>query len=141
MKIDKKGPDDCWKWQSAKDRDGYGFISLKGRPYYAHRVSYCLAYGEPGPIRVLHECNNPPCCNPNHLYLGTQAENVKKSYLDRRVSREGEFSSNAHFYNEEVIKIRKRHDEGESQISIAQSLGVSPEVIYQIVNYRTYKKV
>ena len=76
-------PDACWEWSGSRDRQsGYG----KYRPLYsgrdphlwAHRVAYLLTFGELGThVKVLHRCDNPPCCRPDHLFLGSQADNLR----------------------------------------------------------------
>lgn len=72
--------DGCWGWKGARDRDGYGRIRAEfdGVLYNrAHRFSYVRATGEhPGARMVLHRCDNPTCTNPDHLFLGTNAENM-----------------------------------------------------------------
>lgn len=135
------GPDDCWEWQRCKTDKGHGKFSLANSVFYAHRISYFLAYGEPGIKMVCHECNNPPCVNPKHLYLDTQQGNLKKMLLEGRSPRDGEFNGTALFYTEEVIKIRNRFDNGETQAAIARSLGCDPRRINAIVNHKTYQNV
>lgn len=96
-KVDKRGPDDCWLWTASCDKKGYGAFTLPdGHIGIAHRFSYELHYG---PIPegegyhgtcVLHECDNPPCCNPKHLFLGTAKDNAidmwekGRAYFQRR---------------------------------------------------------
>lgn len=79
-KVDKRGIFDCWPWMASTGNDGYGHIGEGGRSrklLAAHRVAYELVNGPiPDGQCVLHECDNPPCCNPTHLFLGTQTENI-----------------------------------------------------------------
>lgn len=76
-KVDRSdGPDACWPILGFRDKDGYGQARLNGRKYRAHRLAWELAFGPiPGWTQVLHHCDNPPCCNPAHLFLGTQSDN------------------------------------------------------------------
>lgn len=71
-------PAECWPWTDRwSDKDGYGILTVGGAHQRAHRVAWSLTNGPiPTSLSVLHRCDNPPCCNPAHLYLGTQAENV-----------------------------------------------------------------
>lgn len=69
-------PNGCWEIQTFRHVEGYGAMSYRGKGYRAHKLMYMLVVG-PVPERmvVMHECDNPPCCNPDHLKLGTQVEN------------------------------------------------------------------
>ena len=76
-KVEIKSESECWLWTAYRDRKGYGHFYLAGSDVRAHIVAYKLAHEdfEKGK-HVLHRCDNPPCCNPSHLCLGTNAENV-----------------------------------------------------------------
>ena len=85
-KVDKYG-EFCWLWRGAR-RDGYGMFWFKGKIVSAHRVSWELRFGGiPVGMQVLHKCDNRLCIKPEHLFLGTQADNlldaVKKGRLNR----------------------------------------------------------
>lgn len=88
-KVDKKTDSECWNWKGCKDRFGYGMMSSKHNksPFKAHRISYEIHKEViPKGLWVLHKCDNPSCVNPNHLYLGTQFENMRDASNRGRLS-------------------------------------------------------
>lgn len=68
----------CWEWTAGKSSHGYGTVWLRGGSVGAHRVAYLLHYGAiPNNLFVCHVCDNPPCCNPTHLFVGTNGDNIR----------------------------------------------------------------
>lgn len=84
IKIVQRSP--CWEWQKSRDKHGYGYVGQDAKTKKAHRVSYETFIGLiPEGMCVLHRCDNPPCINPEHLFLGT----LKQNALDRDAKHRG----------------------------------------------------
>ena len=96
-KVDREGPivagmeTRCWTWTGHRYTNGYGCVTLASgenrRRGLAHRVAMQLSGIEPGAMMVCHRCDNPPCCNPAHLFLGTAADNMRDCIVKGRASR------------------------------------------------------
>ena len=95
-----KTSDDCWEWQGARNNKGYGILMLKepGKKHVArttHRFSWELHNGPiPNGLWVLHRCDNPPCANPAHLFLGDNADNIRDMWAKGRRDRASVLSRN-----------------------------------------------
>lgn len=75
-KLDRSG--ECWLWKGGVDKDGYGKVTIDYRTWKASRAAWHLLVGPiPEGMLVLHKCDVPLCCNPDHLWLGTQSDNIR----------------------------------------------------------------
>jgi hypothetical protein len=83
------GPDKCWVWDGARFESGYGQLTIGRKHYRAHRWLVCFILGEEleRDLLVLHRCHNPPCCNPRHLYVGDQKDNMRDMHEAGRQGR------------------------------------------------------
>lgn len=112
-KIDQTNVEGCWPWTGSKDKDGYGLFhpSSKTNTIRAHRYSYQVFNGMiPEGKMVLHKCDNPPCVNPYHLFLGTCLDNHKDmDNKNRRVihTRSWTHCPKGHEYTKQNTIIRK----------------------------------
>jgi hypothetical protein len=79
------GPDACHPWLGGVGHAGHGRTHFPGIGRVpAHRLFWIIEHGDPGELCVLHTCDNPPCCNTRHMFLGTRADNIEDMYLKRR---------------------------------------------------------
>lgn len=138
-KVDKKGEDECWNWKAYIDKDGYGRFGIDSGIDYAHRVSYILAHGEIfEELCVLHHCDQPDCCNPKHLFLGTNVDNMKDRDNKGRCA-VGERSGQAKLTQEMVNDIRRKYCSGEKIPDLANEYNVASETIRMIVRNEKWK--
>jgi hypothetical protein len=132
-RVDKSNP--CWEWTGASNSDDYGTLNLEGSKYLAHRVSYALAKGDPGDLNVNHTCDNPPCVNPLHLWLGTQQEGVIDKVNKSRQQR-GRSHGMVKLTEKQVREITKSDD---PQCDLSQRYKVSESTISRIKHKKRWK--
>lgn len=105
----EKGVDECWPWQSALSEDGHPRFGAEGTQWWVHRLVYEERYSAipDYPERlVMHLCNNSKCCNPNHLFLGTAADNMAHAGLTGTLSRKGSANGNSKLTTQQAEAIR-----------------------------------
>ncbi len=140
--VDKRGPDECWPWIGCKVKQGYGRWRCDGRFISSHRYSFILHYGaDPLPLLVCHTCDNPPCCNPDHFFVGTKKDNADdRDAKGRNINLRGEAHANAILNNTQVIEIRSRYrPRRTSQLALAKQYGVSEHTIGNILRKTSWR--
>lgn len=103
----------CWLWIGCLNECGYGSISTSsGRTMLANRASWLINRGDiPAGMKVLHTCDNPPCVNPDHLFIGTQADNIEDMVTKGRGAK-GEVSGSHKLTEVQVLELRADRDSG-----------------------------
>lgn len=139
-RVNRRGADECWPWQGARRAKSYGEVyapAVAGarQRYQAHRVAWVLTNGPiPDGMLVCHHCDNPPCCNPAHLFLGEHADNMRdKCAKGRGGYNRGERSGKAKLTREQVAAIRaldlSRYGSG---VRAAREFGIARSQLYAI---------
>ena len=139
----KKGAG-CWEWQAAvfKERMGYGAFMFNGKTVRANRFAWFATHGAWPDGFVLHSCDNPKCVKPEHLFLGTAADNVADMRAKGRArNAKGEGHGKAKLTESLVREVRRRCRSGETHNSVALSLGVSKSTVSHAVQRRTWTEV
>jgi hypothetical protein len=140
------GRSDCWTWVGAVETGGYGYFPFENEKK-AHRVSYVLFSKKPIPAKkmVLHSCDNPPCVNPEHLFLGTQKDNMRDARAKGRLKlpprKHGEENPMSKLKKQQVLEIKRLSKAGLSGRAICSIFKVSPMTISRILSGATWKKV
>lgn len=146
-RIDVKEADLCWPWKGHVNEWGYGSISYKGKTWGTHRLAYMLKNGPvPDGLFVCHTCDNPRCCNPSHLWLGTAKDNfhdaVKKSRNTLKICKPGEGNGHHKLTTDQVIEIRRSYPHsGKTMKQIGIEYGVSRDAIFDVIRRRKWKHV
>ena len=128
------------------DTRGYGEIGA-GRAgagvLRAHRLAWEFAYGPiPTGAQVLHRCDNPPCCNPSHLFLGTHQDNMAdKVAKGRQTGPKGERHPRALITDADVVAIREAHARGATNVALGRQYGIAPNSVSSIVHRVTWGHV
>lgn len=142
-KVDKRSPDECWLWQAARLTSGYGQFRVGRRMTVSHRVAWQIANGPIPEARfVCHRCDNPPCCNPAHLFLGTPSDNTRDMYMkDRYPVRRGAEATRSKLSEDDVRTIRALRAAGTQLSTLAERFGVSIQNVHGIVHRRHWRHI
>jgi hypothetical protein len=157
--VERLGPDDCWEWKGSRHRQGYGIFPFGGKYKLAHILAYEFFYG-PAPKDkpcICHRCDNPPCCNPSHLFAGSVLDNARDmiekgrqghasgplhgSKTHPEAVRRGEHINTAKLTESDVLSIRARYRDGESARKLCAEFGISKTSIFQILRRKTWKHI
>jgi hypothetical protein len=140
-KTNKRGPDECWEWQGYRhSKYGHGQIGRGRRGdglVYTHIAAWEVTHGPvPDGMCVCHKCDNPPCVNPAHLFLGTKADNSRDMVRKRRHSHGEKHASK--LTENDVIEVRRLLAEGMTQQAIAERFSVSRSMIGQVGRFNRW---
>lgn len=146
-RVDKQSSTDCWPWVAGRFQNGYGAISRFHKTLKAHRLAFEMTHGPiPEAAVVCHTCDNPPCCNPAHLFLGSNRDNTldciaKGRYNAFKVPHtRGEQRYNAKLSDAAVRAIRDLYAEGRyTQARLAHMFNVSAFTVSSVVRGKKWK--
>lgn len=130
----------CWEWTGSHDKDGYGQFSYTTGKQRATRIMWVFIYGEiPDGLFVLHKCDNPKCVRPDHLWLGTNIDNMRDRSQKGRQCR-GEKQRNAKLTETQIIDIRRRYAVGNVSYNVLSAeYHINKTTISQIILRKTWK--
>lgn len=124
----------CWEWDQHRTRAGYGRVEVGRRSKMAHRLAFSHEAEIPEGMCVLHRCDNPPCYNPDHLFLGTNADNTLDMVTKGRHGK-------AKLTADKVREIRRLYAEGYRQDAIAGWFDVNPPAISKVLSGSNWSHV
>lgn len=148
-KVDIKQPHECWPWKGYRNEDGYGRTWINDKGYYAHRVIFNLVH--PNVIELsapksthdqgflLHTCDNPSCCNPSHLFVGTHADNMAdKVKKGRSPNFSGDNGPRCKLTMVQANEIREKRKNNVSAKQLANDYGISLSSIKTLLAGKSY---
>lgn len=158
-RIDILGP--CWEWQGFSSDKGYGLVIFRSQKMRVHRLVASQYIGELTPsVLVCHSCDNPPCCNPSHLFIGTAKDNywdaiskgriseswiehVQTSHSHSMASRARQCENHKHskLTVEIVTALRREASRGVRRSELVEMFGISRTAISRVINGRTWKHI
>lgn len=151
-KVNRGAPDECWEWTGFRNPDGYGHTSWRNKPTRAHRIALSLSDGLwDSELHTCHTCDNPACCNPAHLWRGTQLDNMRDCKRKDRINKiwrgrkplpseiaRGENSGNSKLTEAKVKYLRASP---KTLAELAEELGVHRQTVFKVKHYLLWKHV
>lgn len=149
-KVDKSGPvpghvpeiGNCWVWTAGTTAYGYGQMSYMLKPWYAHRLSWLIANGDPGALCILHRCDNPACVRPEHLFVGSKLDNMQDKMAKGRgyiPDHKGEECYQAKLTDVTALEALRLYAEGSTLTELGERYGVTIQAIYALVRRKTWR--
>jgi len=131
-RLPERPTDGCWEWGGTRDSAGYGRMKWQDKKQATHRLMFFAQHGR-FPIETRHSCDNPPCCNPEHLLDGDRESNVgDRVARNRSARRTGRLNPNARYSTEQVLTVRQLWQAGMTGDAIAHQTGVNRNTVYRI---------
>lgn len=155
-KVNVRGAAECWPWKAGRFSTGYGAFVFRGKVRHAPRVAFEFATGiDPGNALVRHRCDNPLCCNPAHLELGSHSDNMRDMAERGRAAQgdahwtrqrpanlaRGSRVKTAKLTEEQVAKIKLALAGGARQADLAKQYGVTRQLVWQIAKGKWWAHV
>ena len=136
----------CWEWTGNKNQNNYGVMGVSSidglKQYKAHRLMYKIKNGDiSNNFLVCHKCDNPSCCNPDHLFLGTYLDNINDRILKGRTVK-GENQGSSKLRSEQINEIRNKYIPKKYTLKrLAKEYGVHHSTIYNVVKRVKWKHI
>lgn len=152
-RVGRGDTDRCWPWSKALFHGGHGAVTFNGKQDRAHRVAWILTHGPiPDGLCVLHRCDNPPCCNPAHLFLGSKRDNNRDRDAKGRTAKGqrsgratkpernpiGERNGRAKLRASDIPAIRSLRREGHTLASIGARFGVGSSTVHRVASGKAW---
>lgn len=144
LKIEASSVHECWRWNGASDKDGYGVFTVRqnrvAMTYKANRISFWFFGGDdPEDKLICHHCDNPWCVNPLHLFIGTYTDNARdRAKKGRSFSPLGERNNGSRLTEGSVFEIRRLFKSGIARKELAKRFSINESTVHNIVKRKSW---